>query len=154
MTPSNKLYTFLGAHAIIATIIVICVSVSSAESDYWNIGPHENLEVISVMIDTWGKWFLLIFIITLFEGTHTVVEKYVRLLLKNNKTELTDAQISVSKAVIFFMDKVRALLWMLLVISQIDIAVWPIITSFVTYLLITKYSQQDDNGNEMMVEFV
>ena len=145
MENRDKLRWCLATNGVVLLVVVLIVSISGAESDYWRFGPGDDLVIISVQVDTWGRWVGLILLISLVEATRVVVDEVGSPLLRatlhdptNQVIELGRAEFELFANLNFLMGSIRTLLLMLVTISQIDIAVWGIISAQIATFIVLR----------------
>lgn len=73
MKPKNKVYlTLFGNLFLIIMIIILTFIFQSKNSTYFRFGPSNDLIVISVSIDTWTKYNLILLLIGFIKIVDTI----------------------------------------------------------------------------------
>jgi len=158
MTPRSKLTLCLVGNFCVLAIVGCVVYSCATAGTYWRFGPHPDLVIISVTIDTWQKYGLLLGLIAIVESSRIVVEEFGMPILgfsiynpdKKLVTEFTKNELQFFANAMFLISAIRAVLLVMVQISQLDIAIWGVIVSqgasvvTIRHLLNEKTFEKDD----------
>jgi len=153
---------------IVLALVITLVSVFADGNAYWRFGPSETLTVVSVLINTWGKWIGLLVLIAIVDGSRLIVEEISGPVLgfsiynpdKKVITEFTKMELQFFGNAMFFVNGVRGVFLVMITVTQIDIALWSVLASqamtvvTIRYLLnektfkVPKKSKNDDDDDE------
>ncbi len=143
------------------------------ENKYLRFGPHEDLNIIGVKINTWKNYILLQVFLAFIQITDVVINEIANPILgfniynpdKDEITEFTRTELQMYANVHWMVNALRNTLMVLVTISQLDIAVLRVIygeiTSFFTIRMLLKekkfpnedrevYAPVSSNGVEMV----
>jgi hypothetical protein len=73
MTPKRKIQFALTANLILLCFLFFLIFYLGSESNYFRFGPHEDFVLISIKIDTWGKYGFLLAIISVIQITEVLI---------------------------------------------------------------------------------
>ena len=114
----KKLKACILANSVLLIIIIIILSIFRSESadKYWNYGPNKDLILISIQIDTWKKYFILLVFIALIRITEVVVGEIANPILgfsiynpdKKVITEFTKNELQIYGNTMFLIDAVSS----------------------------------------------
>lgn len=139
--------------AIVSSVVYSCATAGT----YWRVGPHADLVIISVKIDTWQKYGLLLGLIAIVESSRIVVEEIGMPVLgfsiynpdKKVVTEFSKNELQFFANAMFFISAIRGVLQMMVQISQLDVAIWGVIISqCASVVTIRHLLNQKTFGNE------
>jgi len=134
----KTLYNCLFTNVVILgfTVIVVCV-LKNPQDKYFTLGPNDNLQIMSVKIDDWIKYFLLHIYLLLTEVTNVIISDIAspklnfsvfnpqrKVIHGWNKLELQ----FIANA-FWFINSLKSTFSVLLSISQFDVAVARVIYS-------------------------
>ncbi len=147
---------------IMASIILIIGVFSSSDFDYFNFGYNEKLWIIGMKVDTFGKYCIIllgIFLLRLSEVM--IVDVFVPIvnfsIYRPDKLEIkrfTKRQLIFFNTAFYFLSALRVVLLIFFSISQIDIALFTVISStvikfvFSLFLLSKKKFIESDDERE------
>ena len=137
MTPRRKLFYCLIGNVLILGLVVFLVSYFASSNVYWNVGPHKDLILVSVHIDTLEKYIALLALIAVIEGASVLIGEIGIPILGFNVynpdkkviTDFTKNELQFYANAMFMVSGLRGILIFLAQLSQIDIAVWDLIVS-------------------------
>jgi len=137
MNPRRKLILCLIGNACVLTIVGCAVYFCGTSGTYWRFGPHADLVIISVEIDTWRKYGLLLAMIAIVESSRVVVEEFGMPVLgfsiynpdKKVVTAFSKNELQFFANAMFFISAIRSVLLVMVQISQLDIALWGVLVS-------------------------
>ena len=134
MKTLKKIQICLGLNLFLLLLISSCISIFASDSKYFRFGPSEDFILISVKIDNYQKYYLLLILITCNNCIRTIVSQIGSQILifnvynpdKKVITEFTKSQLLFYANTMFFVGNIRVFFELLLTISQIDIALFSI----------------------------
>lgn len=109
----------------------------SSSNRYWKFGPNANLTVISVHIDNWNKYFVLLILIAFFNISQVIITEIAHPILhfsiynpdKKEIIDFTKNELQFYANSMYMVDSIRNALMIMITISQVDIAVFGAIVS-------------------------
>lgn len=140
-------YVTLSQFLLFSLICIFLILFADHSNDYLKVGPHDNLIVLTIKIDSIKKYigiFILILIINVIQTmNYEIAMPILRFNIYNPDkkyiTEYTQKELYIYGNTIFMINAfIKKVLLILLSISQIDIAIWSVTTSELTSIVITK----------------
>lgn len=137
MIPRRKLMLCLAGNILVLTIVGCAIYFCGTTGNYWRFGPQADLVIISVKIDTWRKYGLLLGMISIVESSRVLVEEFGMPVLgfsiynpdKKIVTEFSKNELQFFANAMFFISAIRGVLLVMVQISQLDIALWGVLVS-------------------------
>lgn len=138
MNPKNKVcLTLFGNLFLIIIIIIIIFIFQSENSTYFRFGPSNNLIVISVSIDTWTKYNLVLLLIGFIKIVDTISNELGMPVLgfniynpdKKNITEFSKNELQFYANATFMVSAIRSTLMTVINVTQIDLALFSTLIS-------------------------
>ena len=141
-----RLCVFFNGLLLFMTIVII-LAFKSSQDKYWNYGPSDELVIISVKIDTWRKYSILLCFIAISKIAQCIIGEVAHPIIGFNiynpdKKEITDFgkfELQFYGNTMYLIDAIRAVLMTVISITQIDIAFFGIIVSEVTSLFTIRW---------------
>ena len=161
---SNKLaYVMYSQLLLFCFIFIIMLMFSDTNNPYFNMGPSDDLYVLAINVNTPSKYcgvMIMTLIINIIKTINTEVATPIlnfNIYNPDKKiiTEYTKNELFVYGNIIYFISSlIKNVLLILLSISQLDIALWSVMTSELTSIIITRsllnnkeFSINDDETN-------
>lgn len=121
----------IGQILLLISVIIPTVLLANKDSKYYRFGPNEDLIIISIKINTWTRYSVLLVYILLFRICKVFINELGMPILTFNiynpnqkKIEgFTRTELQVLGNIMFMLNAIRAALTLQLSIIQIDIAV-------------------------------
>jgi len=137
MTPRRKLMLCLTGNLCVLAIVGCTVYSCGTSGKYWRFGPHPDLVIIAVQIDTWRKYGALLALIAIVESSRVMVEEFGMPVLgfsiynpdKKVVSDFTKNELQFFANAMFFISAIRSVLLVMVQISQLDIALWGVLIS-------------------------
>lgn len=162
MDSIKKLRICLLVNVIILTGVICVVTLCSTGSEYFRFGWSESLIVVSVKVDTFGKYMMLLLFITIINISKVLVEELGMPVLgfsiynpdKRVIEEFTKNQLQFYANSMFVVSGLRGIFMTIITITQIDIAIYSLLISeaasmyTIRLLLNEKEFPLDRNNNE------
>lgn len=160
MTPRNKIRLALSANIILLSIVCIIMFQFATESPYFRFGPNDDFILISVKIDDWKKYSMLLLIISFIEFTKVMIEDLGTPILVFNiynpdKKVITDFnknELQIYGNSMFLVNNLRYIFQVLVTVTQLDIAVFSVLVAQISGIITIrfllnekKYGSQVDN---------
>jgi hypothetical protein len=122
-----------------AVLLVTCISIVCRESKstpYLRFGPNESLVLLGVPIDTWHKYYVCNVLIAAMQCVDMIINDLAMPVLnftifnpdKKIITEFGKNELQVYAQLMWIMNSLRSTFMVLVTISQIDIALFKIIS--------------------------
>ena len=138
MTPSQKVWVCLfGNSIVLCAVIVMVVLFRDNTSKYFRYGPHEDLILISVKIDTWFRWWSALGFVGIIKGCEVLVNELGSPVLSFNVynpdkkviTDFTKNELNFITNAMWFINGLRGIMMTVLTITQFDLAFCSVIIS-------------------------
>lgn len=122
-------------------LIIVVISVLKEPNDkYFRIGPNEELSVMSVKINTNAKYLLFQIFIAFTEVTRVIINEIASPILgfniynpdKKIITEFDKDELQIMANSMWFINNLISALYIMVTISQVDIAILKVIYSEIT----------------------
>ena len=132
MTPKQRLkICIIGQVLLLISVIIPTVLLANKESTYYRFGPSEDLIIISIKINTWTRYGILMVYILIFRICKVFINELGMPILTFNiynpnqkKIEgFTRMELQVLANVMFTLNAIRYALTLQVAILQMDIAV-------------------------------
>lgn len=164
MTPNKKVALCLLGNTLLLGIVTTTMFVFSSDSTYFRWGPHDDFIVISVVINTYTKYYILLLLIAFLKITKVLIEEIGMPVLsfsiynpdKKVIKEFTKNQLQFYGNAMYFVSSVRAVFEIMVTITQIDIALISVIFSelasvfTIRMLLNEKEFVKDDSDYKLL----
>jgi len=150
----------VGQTLLLISVIIPTVLLANKDSTYYRFGPNEELIIISIKINTWTRYGVLLVYILLFRMCKVFINELGMPILTFNiynpnqkKIEgFTKTELQVLGNIMFMLNAVCAALTLQLSIIQMDIAVLSGIFSEIAaiptiYILLKDKEFVDDNAD-------
>ena len=163
LTNSRKVWLCLIGNIITMILVLIFVCIFRDDSSkYFRFGPNEDLIVISILINTWNKWFGLILFIGIIKSCDVLVNELGSPILgfriynpdKKVIDDFTKNELNFLANAMWFTNSFRTVLMVVVNITQFDIALSGMIMSeilsifTVRHLLNTKKFVKSKSEND------
>lgn len=130
----------LGNALTMITITTLIILFRDPNSKYFRYGPYDDLIVVSVNINTWTKWSILLFIVGLIRGCEVLVNELGSPILGfriynpdcKKISDFTKNELNFLGNAMWFVNNFRGILMVVVTISQFDIA---LISMFISELV-------------------
>ena len=141
MNQKTKLFHCVWVNMMLLGVIVFLVfTFNDGSSPYFRLGPQEDLVLISVKINTWERYFVLLLLQILIKVCNVIVAEIANPILgftiynpdKKDVFGFDKTELQAYANLMFFVDNCKYTLMFLFSISQIDIAFFGIIVSEIT----------------------
>jgi hypothetical protein len=132
MTPQQRLkICIIGQLLLLISVIIPIVLLANKESTYYRFGPNEDLFIISIKINTWARYSILVVYIMIIRICKVFITELGMPILSFNiydpnkkKIEgFTRTELQVQANIMYMMNAFRYALTLQLSIIQIDIAI-------------------------------
>lgn len=132
LTPKQRLkICILGQILILAFVCIPCILLANKNSKYYRFGPNEDLYVISIKIDTWTRYAILLVYILIFRICKVFVTELGMPILhfeiydpnKKIVKGFTRKELQILANIMYMLNAMRYALTLQLSIIQIDIAI-------------------------------
>lgn len=159
MKQINKIRICLILNIFLLFFISIFVTNFAGESKYFRFGPNEDFIFISVPVDNYNRYSLLLVLIFFNDVIKVLISEIGEPILVFNVynpdkfiiTDFTKYQLLFYSNSMFFISNIRRIFEILISITQIDIALFSIIneqivSTFAIYFLVNekKFSREED----------
>ena len=131
LTPQNRLKICIFAQVLLLiSVIIPIVKLANKDSTYYRFGPNEDLIIISIKINTWFRYSILLVYILIFRVCKVFINELGMPILTFNiynpnqkKIEdFTRTELQIYANIMFMLNSIRYALTLQLIIIQIDIA--------------------------------
>ena len=140
MKQKTKLQICLICNFLLLVLVTTLMIIFESNSKYCRFGPQDDLIVISVKIDTYTRYYILLGIITIIKISKTLIEELGMPVLgfsiynpdKKVITEFRKNELQFYACSMYLISNLRYIIEIMLTISQIDIAIYSVIISELT----------------------
>jgi hypothetical protein len=141
METKNKLRYCVFINCIVFIIILIVITIcKDSNSNYLNYGPNDNLYILSVKIDSLSKYLYLQLFLICVESSRVFINEIASPILgfniynpdKKVITEFSKNELQLLANIMWLINSLTSSLFVMITISQIDIAILRIIYSEIT----------------------
>ena len=147
MTPRNKIKLALFANVFLLSIVSIIMIQFATDSPYFRFGPGDDFILISVKIDNWNKYFVLLLIISFIEFTKVMIEDLGTPILVFNiynpdKKIITDFrknELQIYGNSMFLVNNLRYIFQVLVTVTQIDIAIFSVLVAQLSGIITIRF---------------
>ena len=130
----------LGNFGILVLVLSLVILFDDNKSTYWRFGPHDDFILISVAIDNWTKFSILLILVAILKVSECIIAEVAHPIIgfniynpdKKEITEFTKIELQIYGNAMYTIDGVRRVLMIMMSITQVDIALWGVITSEIT----------------------
>lgn len=154
----------LGNFTVLCFIISMIVGFDDSSSKYWRLGPSPDLVLISVVIDTWMSYWVLVGIICVMKVSQCFIAEIAHPIIGfriynpdlHVIKDFTKIELQVYGNVMYTIDAIRDVLMIIVNITQVDIALWGVLFSegasiiTIRMLLNEKSFERTSTYNEMV----
>ena len=155
MTPKKKIQLALGANIFLLSLIVLLMFTFATDSPYFRIGPQDDLILVSVNINTYGKYYALLIVIATIQISAVLIEDLGLPILtfniynpdKHIITDFTKNELQIYGNLMFLINNLRYIFQVLVTITQIDIAVFSVFASQLTGVITIRYLLNEKQYN-------
>ena len=147
VSKSKKVKICLFANILLLLLIIILNIIFSSEyNKYFRFGPNKDLIIISIQIDNYEKYIILLTIISFVKITKVIITEIGNPVLnfniynpdKNIITEFTKNELYILANSMNFISDIRRIFQLMVTISQIDIALYSVFMSTIGSLITTR----------------
>jgi len=147
---------------LLSFVISIILGFKDDNSTYLRWGPQDDLIIISVAINNMTKYFLLLGIIAIIKISDVVIAEIASPIIgfniynpdKKVITDFTKNELQFYGNSMYLIDAIKAVLLIMVNISQIDIALWGVFVSettslFTIRMLLNEKEFKKNNDSEL-----
>lgn len=155
MTPKKKIQLALGANIFLLSLIVLLMFTFATDAPYFRIGPQDDLILVSVNINTYGKYYALLIVIATIQISAVLIEDLGLPILtfniynpdKHIITDFTKNELQIYGNLMFLINNLRYIFQVLVTITQIDIAVFSVFAAQLTGVITIRYLLNEKQYN-------
>jgi hypothetical protein len=162
----------IGNFVVLAFIIILIIMFDDSESKYWRFGPFDDLIIVSVNIDTWLKYWLMVGIVAILKITQCFIAEIAHPIIGfriynpdlHVIKDFTKCELQFYGNSMYLIDAIRSVLMIVMSITQVDIALWGVLFSegaslFTIRMLLNdksfekqtnKYTEMEEENMEMV----
>lgn len=135
MNSLNKVRVCLILNVFLLTFIIFIITTFASDNPYFRFGPSENFVLISVPINTIGKYIMLLILISFMNCVKVFVAEMGEPVLVFNVynpdkkviTEFSKSELLVYANLMFFVSNTRRVFEVMITVTQFDIAIFSIV---------------------------
>lgn len=147
MRPLPKVRACLALNVALLTAVFGCAVAFASDTPYFRWGPHADLVVVSVVVDTPGRYAALLALLAAAGVVKVVVSEIGEPVLIFNvynpdKAVITDfsrAQLLVYANLFFLVSNARRVFEVLVTVTQIDIALFAVLTEQLASIAVVSF---------------
>ena len=154
--------------SVLLIVIILTVYFRDAESRYFRFGPSTDLHVVSVVVDTWGKYVGVLGILTIIGISDVIISEIAVPILgftvynpdKLTINEFSKCELQVLANAMFMTSNIRSVFMLIVSVTQVDLALFSVLvtesTSIFTirWLLNKKQFRQDALIDDDLMELI
>jgi hypothetical protein len=126
-----------GNCAVLGFIIALVVTFDDSDSKYWRFGPYPDLIIVSVNINTWLKYWLLVGIVGILKITQCFIAEIAHPIIGfriynpdlHVIKDFTKLELQFYGNAMYMIDAIRHVLMIIMSITQVDVALWGVLFS-------------------------
>ena len=147
---------------VLLFIIFLIVEFDDSDSKYWRFGPFDDLIIVSVKVDTWLKYWLLVMIVAILKITQCFISEIAHPIIGfriynpdlHVVKDFTKNELQFYGNSMYLIDAIRSALMIVMSITQVDIALWGVLFAegasiFTIRMLLNEKSFESSNYKEM-----
>ena len=169
LTPKHRIIIcIIGQILLLISALIPTILLANKDSTYYRFGPSEELIIISIKINTWTRYAILLVYILIFRICKVFVTELGMPILSFNiydpnrkkVKDFTRKELQILANIMFMLNAIRYALTLQLYIIQIDIALLSGIFSelasipTIYILLKDKVFEEDIKSEELKVELI
>ena len=165
MTPQQRLILcIIGQFVLLISVVIPIVLLANKQSTYYKFGPNEDLIIISIKINTWLRYGILLIYVFIFRVCKVFITELGMPILSFNiydpnrkKVEgFTRNELQIQANIMYMLNAMRYALTLQLAIIQIDIAlisaIFSELASIPTIYILLKDKEFIKNTKEELEE--
>lgn len=129
------------------TTLVIVVLFRDPSTKYFTYGPRDDLFIISICVNTWNKWWIVVLFISLSKVCDVLINEIGRPILgftvynpdKKEINDFTKNELNFLANAMFMISGIRFILMVVINVTQIDLAMIGMVVSEVTSIFTVRY---------------
>jgi hypothetical protein len=150
-TRQKAYYTLAISYAIALIITIFVFMFRNEQSKYFRFGPNDDLIIISILINTWGKWVLAILFIGVVKCCEVIVNELgnpiivFRVYNPDCKviTDFTKNELNIITNAMWFVNDFRKIIMIVVSITQVDLAIMSLMMSEVMSIITVRILLND-----------
>ena len=127
----------MGNFVVLLLIVGTIVGFDDGTSKYWRIGPQEDFILISVTIDNWTKYYVLLIFVATIKISQCVIAEIAHPIIgfniynpdKKVIVDFSKIELQIYGNLMYTIDGVRDVIMIVMAVSQIDVALWGVFCS-------------------------
>ena len=139
---NKKLKICVLSNLLLLAVVITLILIFRDDNSYLRWGPQQDLIIISVAINNMTKYFLLLGVIAIIKISDVVIAEIASPIIgfniynpdKKVITEFTKNELQFYGNSMYLINAIKAVLLIMVNISQIDIALWGVFVSETTSL--------------------
>lgn len=138
MQVRKKLYYCVAGNLVsLAVVMSVVAALNDGTSSYFKLGPHDNLVLVSVHINTWARWCFALLFIGMLRVCDVIVNEIGSPVLgfniynpdKQHIDEFTKNELQFLANSMWFINAMRDVLMTVIAVTQIDLALGSVFMS-------------------------
>jgi hypothetical protein len=146
MRQKSKVQISLAINITLLIFMLICAFIFAQKTPYWRVGWSDTFILVSTKINTWWKYVGLLVLIAGVNICSVIVSELGGTVLsftiynpdKKYVLEFTKNELYMYTNLLFFTTSLRGIFGIILMVSQIDVALWQVITQEITSLFTSR----------------
>jgi len=148
MDNRGQVWICLLCNALLACVTIFVVSIfRDSKSTYFRYGPSYDLIIISVCVNTWEKWAIVLFFISISEICNVAINEIGSPILgfsvynpdKKIITEFSKNELQFLANAMFTINGVRKIMTLVINVTQVDLAIWGMFISEFTSVFTIRF---------------
>ena len=125
----------LGNFMILILVFSLVIGFNDNRSTYWRFGPHRDFVLISVAIDNWTKYGLLLVLVSILKVSECIIAEVAHPIIgfniynpdKKEITEFGKNELQVYGNTMYLIEGFKRILMIVISITQIDFAIFTVV---------------------------
>lgn len=136
-TRKKLIYCLIGNFVAMLAVVLVVSLFKDDSSTYLRFGPSDDLILVSIKINTWGKWSGALLFIAVIRGCEVLVNEIGSPILGFNVynpdkkviTDFTKNELNIYANTMWTLNSLRSVLMVIINITQFDLALSSVIVS-------------------------
>jgi len=130
-------FCIIGNFLVLLFIIGTIVGFDDGKSKYWRFGPQEDFILVSMTINNWTKYSILMVFVAIIKTSQCVIAEIAHPIIgfniynpdKKVITDFTKLELQIYGNLMYTIDGIRDVIMIVMAVSQVDIALWGVLCS-------------------------
>jgi len=137
MNKKTKLKICLIANLILLLLVSLLMLIFDENDKYCRLGPHRDLIILSLKIDSWNKYYMILAVISFVKILKVFIQELAMPILdfsiynpdKKVITDFSKNELQFYANAMYLISSLRSVCELVVTISQLDLAIFSVIVS-------------------------